>query len=184
MLFGTDCVDSRFFRMLWKDESRLGMIHTWHPWKLSNCQDPPHPLSIYVQNSSTPLTSDVQFQANPPLSPNDNQSIKRKHNPRMNIICYQALPSGRFLFSVSNINLVWLSFDISPFSCSLTFCYFVALYSCVYSCQLCSIIHIFSILLCLIVGGGGVGWVAGGGGVELNAPGGNISRFLKMGSYF
>ena len=50
----------------------------------------PHPLSIYVQNSSTPLTLYVEFQTNSPLpSLNDNQSIKRKHDPRMTIICYQ-----------------------------------------------------------------------------------------------
>ena len=30
-----------------------------------------------------------------------NQSIKRKHNPRMTITCYQVLPLGRILFSVS-----------------------------------------------------------------------------------
>ena len=41
-------------------------------------------MSIYLQNSSTPLPLDVQFQTNP-RSPNDNQSIKRKHNPRMTI---------------------------------------------------------------------------------------------------
>ena len=41
---------------------------------------PPLPMSIHVQNSSTPLTSTAQFQTNPP-SPNDSQSIKRKHNP-------------------------------------------------------------------------------------------------------
>ena len=46
---------------------------------------PPPRLSIYVQSSSTPLTLDVQFQANPPPSSNDNQSIKRKHSPRMTI---------------------------------------------------------------------------------------------------
>ena len=69
----------------------LGMIHIWHPWELSIFQDPPPPLSSYVQNSSTSLTMDVRFQTNPlPLpSPNDNQSIKRKHNPRVTIICYQ-----------------------------------------------------------------------------------------------
>ena len=43
----------------------------------------PPPLSIYVQNSSIPLTLDVQFQTNPHPSPNDNQSIKRTHNPRI-----------------------------------------------------------------------------------------------------
>ena len=32
---------------------------------------------------------------------NDNQSIKRKHNPKMTILCYQVLPSVRLLFSVS-----------------------------------------------------------------------------------
>ena len=31
----------------------------------------------------------------PSPSPNDNQSIKRKHNTRMTIICYLVLPSGR-----------------------------------------------------------------------------------------
>ena len=36
----------------------------------------------------------------PSLSPNDNQSIKRKHNPRMTVICYQVLPAGRLSFSV------------------------------------------------------------------------------------
>ena len=61
----------------------------------------PHPssLSIYVWNSSTPLTLDVQFQMNPP-SPNDNQLIKRKHNPRMTSICYKFLLSGQLSFSI------------------------------------------------------------------------------------
>ena len=36
---------------------------------------PPTPLSIYFQNSSTPLTLDVQFQC--PPSQNDIQSIKK-----------------------------------------------------------------------------------------------------------
>ena len=39
--------------------------------------------------------------SNKPLPPNDNQSIKRKHNPMMTIIFYQVLPSGRLSFSVS-----------------------------------------------------------------------------------
>ena len=43
----------------------LGMIHIL---KLSNFQDAPPPLFIYVQNVSTPLTLDAQFQMNPPLS--------------------------------------------------------------------------------------------------------------------
>ena len=40
------------------------MIYIPRPWKLSIFQDPPLPLSIYFQNSSTPLTLDVQFQTN------------------------------------------------------------------------------------------------------------------------
>ena len=64
----------------------------------------PPPLLSYVQNSSTPLTLDVQFETNLsplPPSPNENQSIKRKHNPRIAIICYQVFPSCRLSFSVS-----------------------------------------------------------------------------------
>ena len=59
------------------------MIRIWRPRNLSSFQDPQPPLSIYVQNSSTSLTLDVQFQPTPTLtSPNDNQLIKRKYNPR------------------------------------------------------------------------------------------------------
>ena len=49
------------------------MIHIWRPWKLSNFQDPPPLLSIYVQNSPTPLTLDAQFQVNLPLQMITNQ---------------------------------------------------------------------------------------------------------------
>ena len=51
-----------------------------------------------------------------PTSPNDNQSIKRKQNPMMNITCYQVVPPGR------------LSFDFFSFSWSFTIYFFVALY--------------------------------------------------------
>ena len=37
----------------------------------------------------------------PPSYVNDNQSAKRKQNPRMTIVCYEVLPSGQLLFSVS-----------------------------------------------------------------------------------
>ena len=53
------------------------------PMKIVQFSRAPPPLSIYVQNSSIPLTLDVQFQTNPHPSPNDNQSIKRTHNPRI-----------------------------------------------------------------------------------------------------
>ena len=47
--------------------------------KIVQLSGPPTPLSIYVQNSSTPLTLDVQFQMNsvPPFQM-INQSIKKK----------------------------------------------------------------------------------------------------------
>ena len=43
-----------------------------------------HPLDLghQISNNAPPI----------PSSPNDNQSIKRKHNPRMTIIPYQVLP--------------------------------------------------------------------------------------------
>ena len=55
-----------------------------------------HPLDLgwtshFRRTPSVPLS----------FSPNDNQSIKRKDNPWMTIICYQDLPSGQLLFSVS-----------------------------------------------------------------------------------
>ena len=93
------------------------MTHILPPWKLFNFQDPPTPLSIYIQTFFILLTLDVQFQTNP-SSPNENQSIKRKHNPRINIICYQVLPSGRLSFSafVFSINSVILSgFPLTSF---------------------------------------------------------------------
>ena len=104
------------------------MIHIWRHWKLSSFQDTPHALSMYVQNSSTLLTLDVQFQTNPPFL-SDNQSVKRKHNPKMTIKCYQV----GFRFQYQLINFIWLSFDFFSFRRSLTICFFVA-FSCVCSC--------------------------------------------------
>ena len=80
------------------------------------------------------------------------KSIKRKHNLRMTIKCYQVLFQVGFRFQFQLINLVWLSFDFFSFSWSLTICFFVALYSCVCSCpkyhkmSFIYIIHIFSTL--------------------------------------
>ena len=86
-----------FFNKLVRDDTHMTSMKTG---KFSR---PPNPLSSRVQNSSTHLTLNVQFQTTPPPkpSPNYNQSVKRKHNPRMNIACYQVFPSGRFLLSVS-----------------------------------------------------------------------------------
>ena len=72
---------------------------------------PPTPLSRYIQNSYTPLTLDVQFQTNPLPSPYDNQSTKRKHNPRMTIICYRSFLQVGFSLQYRLINLAWLSLD-------------------------------------------------------------------------
>ena len=61
--------------------------------KIFQFSRPPPPLFIYVQNSSTPLTLDA-------LSPNDNQSIKRKNNPM--VLPRPSLRSA-FLFSISSL---------------------------------------------------------------------------------
>ena len=109
--------DMANFLFQWKKVTmKLGTIHIWPPWKLSNFQDPPPPLSIYLQNSFTPLTLDVHFQTQPPPPPssNDNQSVKRKHNPRMTIICYQVLLSGRLSF-FSLCSLILHGFPLTSF---------------------------------------------------------------------
>ena len=53
------------------------------------------------------------------LSSNDNQSIKRKHNPRMTIR-YQVFPSGRLFFSINSLTCLafhWLlSVQLKPTS--------------------------------------------------------------------
>ena len=46
------------------------------------------------------------FKRTPPPSLNDNQSIKRKHNPRMTIIFYQVLPQVSFRFQYQIIIFV------------------------------------------------------------------------------
>ena len=87
--------------------------HKWRQWKLPNFQDPLPLLSIYVQHSSSPLILDVEVKAKTP-SPNDNQSIERKDNPRTTIVCYQVLPSGQLSFSVS-AQLILSGFPLASF---------------------------------------------------------------------
>ena len=48
-----------------QNHADIGMIHIRRPWKLCNLQDPPRPLSIYIQNFSTPWTLDVNFKWTP-----------------------------------------------------------------------------------------------------------------------
>ena len=122
-------------RLFWSSIQKIrnstleGMIHIRRPCKFSNFQDPSSPISIYVQCSSTPLTLDVYFKRTP--SSNDNQSIKRKENPRMTIICYQVFPSDRLTFWVSTcLDFLWLFFIWN-----FTICFLVALYSNACSCR-------------------------------------------------
>ena len=102
----------------------LGTIHIWRPlsiggsWKLSDFQETPHP---HVRNSSIPWPWTSNFKQPPPPffpspSPN-NQSIKRKHNPRwlLYVIRYFLQIGFHFQYQLI-INLVWLSIDFSSFS--------------------------------------------------------------------
>ena len=96
----------------------------WHTCDvLENCPvfKTPHPACpYYIQYTSTPLTLDVHIQTNPTPSPNDNQSIKRTHNPRMTIICYQVLSSGWF-FRINSLifsGFPWNSFNLAEASLS------------------------------------------------------------------
>ena len=111
---------------------------------------PPTPLSIYVQNSSAHFFQNSSFFPpnsskilhttwtsnfkQTPHSPNDNQSIKGKHNPNLTICVIRFFLQFGFCLQYQLINLVWLSFDFFSFSRSPTICFFVALYSCVCCC--------------------------------------------------
>ena len=64
--------------------------------KIVQFSRPTTPLPIYVQNYSTPWPWTSNFKWNPLPSPNDNQSVKRKQNPKMTIRAYQVLPSFTF----------------------------------------------------------------------------------------
>ena len=70
--------------------------------KIVQFSRPPTPLVQLHLKFTHPLDlgRSILNEPPPPPSPNDNQSIKRKHDPRMTIICYEG-NSGRLLFSVS-----------------------------------------------------------------------------------
>ena len=97
--------------------------------KIVQFSRPPTLLCIYVQNSSTPLALDVQFQTKPP---NQLKEIIIQGWLLYVIRCF--LQFG-FRFQYQLINLVLLFFDSFLFSWSLTICFFMALYFCVCSCQ-------------------------------------------------
>ena len=73
----------------------------------------PCPATSKIHPPPWPLTSN--FKQTPPPSPNDTQSIKIKHNPRMAIISYQVFPSGRLPFSVSINSLILSGFPLTSF---------------------------------------------------------------------
>ena len=69
--------------------------------KTDKFSKPPTSLVQLRPTFFNPLDLGRQISNEPsPHSPNDIQSIKKKHNPRMIIICYQVFPSGRLSFSV------------------------------------------------------------------------------------
>ena len=72
------------------------------------------PIFIHPLDLGRPIPNEPPLPLS--LSSNDNQSVKRKHNPRMTMICYQVFPSGRLFFHYQLINLLWLSIDFFPFS--------------------------------------------------------------------
>ena len=108
------------------------MIYISWPWKLSNFQDPLR-LSIYIQNSSTPLTLGVQFQTNllPQHSTNDNNQLKENIIQRGLLYVIRSFFQVGFHLQYQLINFVCLSSDFFSFTWSLTICLCVALYSCV-----------------------------------------------------
>ena len=61
----------------------------WCPWKLSKFQDP-SPVHLHLK-IFRPLDLGCPISNDPPPPLNDNQLIKRKHDRRMTIICYQQI---------------------------------------------------------------------------------------------
>ena len=88
--------------------------------KIVKFSRPPHPIVqlrpefFHALDLGRPISNDP-----PTLSPNDNQSIQRKHNPRMTIIHCQVFLSlllVGFCFQYQPINLTWFCIDFFPFS--------------------------------------------------------------------
>ena len=96
-------------------------------------RDDTHLTSMKIIQFSRPLTPIVRLRpkffhaldlgrpvSNEPASPNDNQSIKRKPNPKMTIYVIKSFLKVNFRFQCQLINFVWLSFVFFSFSWSLT----------------------------------------------------------------
>ena len=103
-----------------RDDTHMTSIVHWGVLKIVRfSRNPPPPCPKFFN----PMTLNVQFQTTPPPphffpspSPN-NQSIKRKHNPRwlLYVIRYFLQIGFHFQYQLI-INLVWLSIDFSSFS--------------------------------------------------------------------
>ena len=66
--------------------------------KIVQFSRPPTPLVYLRPIILNPLEIGRQISNNPFLSRNDNQSIKRKHNPRLNIYVIRSFPQVGFRF--------------------------------------------------------------------------------------
>ena len=108
-------------------------------------------MPIYIQNSSTSLTLDVQFQTNPPPLQAINKQLKENIIQGWLLYVIKSLIQVGFRFQLQLINLVWISFDSFSFSWSLTICFFVVLYFSVYSCPKMSRSFFYSKLLTFLV---------------------------------
>ena len=112
---------------------------------LAVMQTPHPPLFIFVQNSSTPLTLDVQFQTNPPF-PKEN-IIQRWHSYMLSGPSFRSA----FVFSINSLALSGLPLTsyhlaeawLSAFSWLWTLV--LQLSENITKCLLFLIIHIFSI---------------------------------------
>ena len=112
--------------------------------KITQCSRPPPHTPCLATSKILPPSWSWMSNFEQTL-PNDNQSIKRKHNPRMTIVCCQVrsfLQVG-FCFQYQLTDLVWLSINSfciylkqisSKLNWTRTMYFFVALYSCVWSC--------------------------------------------------
>ena len=103
----------------------LREIYIRRAWKLSNFQDPPPFLFIYVQNFFTPLTMDIQFH--PTRSPSIQIIANQlKENIIQGWLLYviRLFLQVSFRFQYQLINVVRLSFDFFSFGWNLTICFF------------------------------------------------------------
>ena len=92
-----------------------------------------------------PLDLGHLISSKPPPFPLQMKTSQLKENIMQGWILYaiRSFLQFGFRFQYQLINFVWFSFDFMSFSWTLTICFFVALYACICSYQLCAIIHIF-----------------------------------------